>query len=765
MKRLWLVVALACALSLWQSSGASAAVAVQPPAGTFKMQPELKGKHPRLYFTKEDIPEIRRLALGPRQFFLERTKASFGYLVGQDVPAGELGWKQYLYGYWGLFGMDMLYVVEGDQKYADTAKKWAMWLVKDHWWVRDDLAPMDALSGLSVTYDVLYDQFSEEERQAIRQSIFEGVQYISKRFFRDDYWTQDCQNNHMHNRIHGLANGSFAIYGDDPSMDVQPYADLAIAMIHNVVKWLPEDGSQHEGPGYWNFGHNWVVRMVHLAEHVTGEDIASQNTHFSNSHYFRIYMTAPGFNTSFNIGDGSTDLGDTLTTVCRSIAEAKDPYGTAVLQRWMEDDAQSFYRYPPWGLLWYDYTIRPKPIAEMPLYRFWPDLEMFSIRGSWQDDAVGLVFKCGPPGGHKMQKLRGENWVNVAHDHPDQNHFLLFAYGKMMAEDDGYPDPKLTRSHNTIVVDGKGQRREGEAWQQPFPYEQTGHMKDLFLCGDTAYTAGDASRLYEGTQKFVRHLAFVGGQYVIVMDDLVGAGGTEHAFEWRLHKDGTWSQPGPGRFAVADGDVTLDVAFLAPRADQLESQFLPAEKTAKPCVAVTSRGQSLRFLTVLVPKKGGSPDITAEQLQAAGCTAVRTSGPEHRDLFGVGDNPGPFTFGDVQADAAAALVRLRGSEPSSVLLVRGTSLRLGGKLLAGASAPANVSWSRTAAGVAAAAEPPYGSEAVTTVLSLGGLGPGKNYTLLVDGQARGSVQADADGVVQASVDLSARRKVQVGQGG
>jgi hypothetical protein len=31
------------------------------------------------------------------------------------------------------------------------------------------------------------------------------------------YWTEDYQNNHMHNRIHGLAHAAFAIYGDDPT--------------------------------------------------------------------------------------------------------------------------------------------------------------------------------------------------------------------------------------------------------------------------------------------------------------------------------------------------------------------------------------------------------------------------------------------------------------------------------------------------------------------------------------------------------------------
>ena len=52
-----------------------------------------------------------------------------------------------------------------------------------------------------------------------------------------------------------------------------------------------------------------------------------------------------------------------------------------------------------------------QPLAELPRWRFWPDLEMFTIRSSWEDDATALLFKCGPPGGHHMQQIRGDAYV------------------------------------------------------------------------------------------------------------------------------------------------------------------------------------------------------------------------------------------------------------------------------------------------------------------------------------------------------------------
>ena len=60
-------------------------------------------------------------------------------------------------------------------------------------------------------------------------------------------------------------------------------------------------------------------------------------------------------------------------------------------------------------------------------------------------------------------------YVNVAHDHPDANSFIIFGDGDYMAETDRYPlkPGKLSTGHNTILINGLGQavqgRSEGDA--------------------------------------------------------------------------------------------------------------------------------------------------------------------------------------------------------------------------------------------------------------------------------------------------------------
>jgi hypothetical protein len=220
-----------------------------PAPGSFVMRPELAGVHPRLYFTAADIPEIRSQALGPRSFFVDKAREAFGGYVGRPVDVTE-DWKHYLFGFWGQFAMAMLYIVEEDPAYADTAVAWALHYARTSDWLADDLVPMDITSGMALTYDILYDRLTEDERAELRAALYRSIDFMQDAFYIDEYWTNDFQNNHMHNRIHGVAHAALAILGDDPALDAQPHADLAYACFEDMTAWLSDDGSTHAGPGF-----------------------------------------------------------------------------------------------------------------------------------------------------------------------------------------------------------------------------------------------------------------------------------------------------------------------------------------------------------------------------------------------------------------------------------------------------------------------------------------------------------------------------------
>ena len=743
-----------------------------PPAGSFKLRAGLAGAHPRLHFTAADLPAIRARGTGGGKFFVDRMKAAYGGYKGKAVTVtGPSDWKHYLYGLWGQLSMCLLWIVEQDAAWADTAKSWALYYVRDTSWGAnatdvDDLVPQEIVTGIALTYDILYDRFTAGERAEIRARLKALLDLLYPRFFVGQYWTGDFQNNHMHNRISGLGHAAIAILGDDPQLDVQKHADLAHYAYQLLRDWMPEDGSTHEGPGYWSYGYHWVTRDERLFEHTTGVTPAATG-HDRELPYYRLYMLTPGMLNTFGIGDtGGSGPADNLEAVLPSIARFKNERVHDFFKEQMQKNSDGFYQQVAWGLLWYDPTLGAQPYTSLPLAHLWPDLDLLSIRGGWTASDVGVVFKCGPPGGHLMQqkKVAGvTDWINVAHSHPDQNSFLIWAYGKLLAVDDGYPtDPntKLTASHNTLLIDGQGGPEEGTGWYQPFPYDQTAFLRDVVTSDATACAGGDASRLYLAGQRFVRHLAFVEGRYLMIIDDLQGKGASSHTFDWRLHSTGTLAKASGSAFTVTSGAAGLDVRFLAPAATALTSSFFPAAGTAAPGLSVKqTTASATQYLVVIVPQSSGAPTFTADAKTAQNGWAIQVAIEGKTDLFAAAAGQSPVTVDDVQATGAAALLRRQSGALIMALLVRGTALTVGGKPILGSDVAVNLVWRPAPAGGVLKVEPPYRAAAAGATLQVGALKPATTYCLTVDGKAAGSAVADASGVAKVPLSVSGPRTV------
>jgi MYXO-CTERM domain-containing protein len=746
-----------------------------PAAGSFKLAASLKGVHPRLHFTTAEIPAIRARGKGASKFFVDRMKKAFGsYKSGAVNVSGSGDWKNYLYGLWGQLAMNLLWIVEQDAAYADTAKAWALHYARDSSWCKDakqldDLVPHEIITGIALTYDILYARFSATERAEIRTKLKTLLDLQYPRFFVGQYWTNDFQNNHMHNRISGMGHAAIAILGDDPTIDVQKHADLAYHAYQQLSSWLPTDGSTHEGPGYWDYGYHWITRDEQLFEHVTGKSPAATG-HDRETPYFRLYTLCPGMLHTLGFGDtGNTGAAANLEAMLPSIARFKNERAHDFIKQQMKDNSAGFYQQSAWGLLWYDPSVGSKPYTTLPLTHVWPDLDALSARGGWAQKDVGVLFKCGPPGGHLMQKQKVAGltkYINIAHSHPDQNSFMIWAHGKLLAVDDGYPkDKKLTAAHNTVTIDGVGGPEEGTGWYQPFPYDQTAFMQDVVSSKATAYAGGDASRLYTNGKRFLRHFAFVEGQYVMVIDDLQGKGTTDHTFDWRLHSKGSLTKASAGAFTVTDGTAALDVRILAPAASALTSSFFAKAGTAAPGLSVRTKANATQYLAVLVPQSSGAPSFSADKRAATNGWAIRVAIGGKTDLFAAAAGTKTVSVDDLSASGAAALVRRQGSALGLALLARGTSLQLNKATILGSDKALNLVWRPDATGGQLEVEPPYkGAGVSAAALEVGGLQASAGYCLSVDGVAAGAVSADSQGLAKVLLAVTKRRTVILKQG-
>ncbi|MFW5739835.1 MAG: DUF4962 domain-containing protein, partial [Myxococcota bacterium] len=762
---------LAAMVAVASASGTARAQVIEDPPspGSFALRPELAGAHPRLHFTSSDIPALRAKGKGDAQFFVERMKAAFGGYVGKPVNI-DAPWKGYLYGLWGQLAMAMLYIVEEDPAYAETAKSWALHFARDPGFPAqtDDLIPQEITTGLALTYDILYDQLTADERQDIRAKLAAIIDAQYDEFFEGQYWTQDFQNNHMHNRISGLGHAAIAMLGDDPNLDVQKHADLAYHAYQQVEAWAPPDGSHHEGPGYWDYGYHWVTRISQLFEHTTG--LAPSNAeHERNAPYFRLYTLTPGMLNTFGFADTSGyGPASNLEAILPAVARFQDARLHGFFQDQMDRNPDGFYQQTAWGLLWYDAAVPVDSYESLPLGKVWTDLDAISVRAGWGEGDVGVFFLCGPPGGHHMQQIRAGDYVNVAHDHPDQNHFMIWAHGEMLADDDGYPkspDTKLTASHNTIVVDGQGGPEEGSGWYQPFPYEQTAFLRDVLISGSTAYAAGDAGRLYTHADRFVRHFVFVEGEYVMIIDDLQAEGAQDREFDWRLHNDGDWTELGALEHEVSKGDAGLHVRLLAPAASNATSSYFPAQGTAKPGLSIKTSATVTQFMAVLTPQSNGSPSFPAAVRDATHGWAIRAEPAGSTDLYAVASGTEPVSVDDLEARGAAAVVRRMGGSLTMTALARGRALSLEGETIVQSDRDANLTWRPTSTGGRLEVEAPYKESGGDAIVHVGTLVGSANYCVSIDGYGAGKVTADASGVASLSIDITSGHTVLFEQAG
>ena len=149
-------------------------------------------KHPRLFFTADDIPRLREQAKTTHAWFISDIKRHALHRFKFDIPVDyrDMATRQseavFAWGWWRLVAADMLYMVEQDTYYRDVAKKWVMRFVKFNKWrsreTRSDLSDSDFMSGIATTYDILYDEFSPEEKDTIRQALMKNIKPLYDNF-------------------------------------------------------------------------------------------------------------------------------------------------------------------------------------------------------------------------------------------------------------------------------------------------------------------------------------------------------------------------------------------------------------------------------------------------------------------------------------------------------------------------------------------------------------------------------------------------------
>jgi hypothetical protein len=565
---------------------------------TSTLRPELKGVHPRVYLTDKGLAEMRQRSRTTHRALWQQALQQVRALKVEPpaAPAQERRVQNEV-GI-GIAEAALAYKIEGDRKYLDAARKYMEAAVSYRIWGYAynkpdvDLAAGHLLYGFGWGYDLLYHDLTEAERKRYRDKLVRQANLMYEYFKPKSGKTYAYSQNHTFIPIAGLGVVAYALYDEVP--EAPQWAALARAIYDRVLATYSADGYFYEGFEYWIFSTPWFVHYLDAHAHATGEDLYD-HPGFRNSHKYVAHSMLPGGDYIFDFGDTwegpetrahrgkeyprshpNGKFHTNYNLLYRFAARFQNAEAQGVA-RWLESfghvNAENF-----WSLIWFDAKLGPKPIEQQARWHYFPDHEVAFWRSDWSNDATAFAFKCGPPEGHHTAPLleKFPDWrLSAGHAHPDANSFIIYAHGAYLTGDSGYAGVPMTVHHNTALVGGKGQAREGkghDAWKSA-PYDRLDRTRILEakLEADRVTIVGDATGSYMpelGLKKFLRRFEYTRAGGFTITDTLEA--GKPQSFTVLLHADEkVLEASAPRRYIIRAGDAELDVEIAQPAAAQV----------------------------------------------------------------------------------------------------------------------------------------------------------------------------------------------------
>jgi hypothetical protein len=565
------------------------------------LRPELLGVHPRVYVTDKELAELRERARNSHRELWQRALSHVRALAADPPPPPAEQRRQQNDVGIAIAEAAFIYKIEGDKKYLNAARKYMDAAVSyDIWGYASnkpnvDLAAGHLLYGLAWGYDLLYHDLTEKERTRYREKLIKQARLMAEYFKPKPGKSFAYSQNHTFIPITGLGVAAYALYDETP--EAPAWASLTRAIYDRVLATYSQDGYYYEGFEYWIFSTPWLVHYLDAHAHATGEDLYDRPG-FRLMHQYVSHSMLPGGNYVFDFGDifegpltragkgeeyprthpqGHFNTNYNLLYRLAQRFQNAEAQGVAEWQRQIgQVNAEDF-----WSLVWYDAKLKPVSIERQPAWHYFPDHDVFYWRSDWSKSAIAFAFKCGPPEGHHPESLLRQfpDWrLSSGHAHPDANSFIIFARGEYLTGDSGYAGVPMTEHHNTLLVNGKGQAKEGDGHDAfaEVPYELLNRIRisEVKVQKDRIMVRGDATAAYSpdlGVKKFVREFVYQPGSGFTVSDDVETIRPAVLTFV--LHADDHIEKGQGCQFSITAGRVKLliDPTLAAPVEQELQS--------------------------------------------------------------------------------------------------------------------------------------------------------------------------------------------------
>jgi len=539
------------------------------------------------YLPAEDHPDLH----------VTRTDSAF-------KPGGRMNAYEIIGGTWMAF----LHRVTGEPKYMEAARRYLPLIAaaeKTPLRPAIDATSSDLMQGhwfLAVTliYDFLRDTLAEADVLTLRSALCVQARSAYRYFLELEDWRYE--QNHTYIPMAGLGLAGLVLLGEEP--EAEAWAGLARESMRRTGNVLCPDGYYYEGISYYAYAYHWNVIFAGALLRVTGENWFSRPP-FQNVETFVLHHLLPGGDRVFDWGDWGPRQGqqgyeaqwhthpsylNVWSLLGLRAFRGTSPALEAAL-RWTQTGPEQMLDLPLFSMLWENgFPVeKPTPPTDgdeaLPTHHYFPDHDAVFWRTSWSDpDATALMVKCGPPEGHAAtEHLRQlPEWVmNSGHTHPDAGQFLLWSRGVWLAGDTGYTCTKWTRDHNSILIDGQGQFRDGRYHAYDgVDYRQLDkiRMEDVRLSDREVELTCVLEAAYDTAlwvQRLRRHVRFVESRYLVIQDEATGR--DPHAFHFLWHADHEPIALDHNRWLIRNGRASVVLqAFGEGVETKVEQAVVPA---------------------------------------------------------------------------------------------------------------------------------------------------------------------------------------------
>ncbi len=236
--------------------------------------------HPYIIATKEKIERIRKYAFGKDEIMTAQyalIKKDADACLSSDVRTIPENTSNQSYigdainSWYDVMHLSLVYLVEGDERYAERAYKQAEYFCnQDTWGTYQMIDNVQVAFAVTLCYDWLYDWLSIEQRDCLVNGLrtlhLNMVSDVFKNPSKPEYnetfylWLFS-NNNHtlMDNSLTFLA--ALAIAETDIDFAAELMAENLKQLESPLAKWYP-DSAWFEGIGYWGYAGPYTARLL-----------------------------------------------------------------------------------------------------------------------------------------------------------------------------------------------------------------------------------------------------------------------------------------------------------------------------------------------------------------------------------------------------------------------------------------------------------------------------------------------------------------------